>query len=251
MKNDMTGGKGSISVAQTFSGKGYSAALGLFVAVLALYAAFQSPLFQLQRIDVVGGERLTDREVLTWTGLSLGQNLFDLDTTAIEQALLDHPLVASASVSRRLPATLRVVVDERQPVAYLSAGGSVWAIDGEAIALFESPTVTLPLPLITLDDQVEPQPGAPVEHPRLHLALAFARGLSLKGLANLSEVHVTGEGIVAYTRDGISISLGSDGEMGEKARVLEGLLDQIQARRLAVAHIDLRHPKSPVFRDKR
>lgn len=238
-------------MAQSFSGKGYTVALGLFVAVLATYAVFQSPLFQLQRIDVVGGERLSGADVLTWTGLSLGQNLFDLDTETIEKELLRHPLVANVTVSRRLPATLQVVVDERKPVALLSVGGGLWAIDAEAIALFESTSLTLTLPLITLDANLQPEAGSAVNHPRLHLALSFVRGLSLKGLASLSEVHVTDEGLVAYTRDGISISLGNDGEMSEKARVLEGLLDQIQARRLAVAHIDLRHPKSPVFRDKR
>lgn len=238
-------------MAQTFSNKGYTVALGLFVAVLAVYAVFQSPLFQLQKIDLVGGERLSASDILTWTGLTLGQNLFDLDTTAIAEELRRHPMVADAQVRRKLPASLEVHVDERQPVAFVSIGDSFWAVDAEAIALFESVGLTLPLPLVTLDAELEPVAGARIEHSRLPTALEFAAGLSVKVLAGLSEVHVTGDGVTAYTRDGISISLGNDGQMAEKARVLEGLLDQVQARRLSVAHIDLRHPKSPVFRDKR
>src|SRR5690606_41253262 len=76
--------KGGTLVAQTFSSKGYTAALGLFFVVLAAYSIFQSPLFQLQQIDLVGAERLTEADVLTWTGLTLGENLFDLDTVSIE-----------------------------------------------------------------------------------------------------------------------------------------------------------------------
>ena len=85
---------------------------------------------------------------------------------------------------------------------------------------------------------------AGVEDPRLPLALELPGALSVKTLASLSEVHVTGDGLIAYTRDGISISLGGDSQMDERARVLEGLLDQIQTRRLSVAHIDLRHAKA-------
>lgn len=238
-------------MAQTFSSKGYTAALGLFFVVLAAYSIFQSPLFQLQQIDLVGAERLTEADVLTWTGLTLGENLFDLDTVSIAQRLRLHPMVADARVSRRLPATLRVDLDERRPVAFVSTGNSFWAVDAQQIALFESEALTLALPLVTLDADLKPTAGRRIEDPRLPLALEFAGALSVKTLASLSEVHVTGDGLIAYTRDGISISLGGDSQMDERARVLEGLLDQIQTRRLSVAHIDLRHPKSPVFRDKR
>lgn len=243
--------KGGTLVARTYSTKGYSAALGLFFAVLAAYSVFQSPLFQLQRIDLVGAERLSAADVLAWTGLSLGENLFDLDTVAVAQALRTHPMVADARVSRKLPAALRVQLDERRPVAYVSAGDAFWAVDASAVALFQSEALTQALPLVTLETVPEPQAGRPIEDARLPLALEFAGALSVRTLASLSEVHVTGDGLMAYTRDGISISLGADGQMAEKARVLEGLLDQVQARRLSVAHIDLRHPKSPVFRDKR
>ena len=184
-------------MAQTFSNKGYTVALGLFVAVLAVYAVFQSPLFQLQKIDLVGGERLSASDILTWTGLTLGQNLFDLDTTAIAEELRRHPMVADAQVRRKLPASLEVHVDERQPVAFVSIGDSFWAVDAEAIALFESVGLTLPLPLVTLDADLEPVAGARIEHSRLPTALEFAAGLSVKVLAGLSEVHVTGDGVTA------------------------------------------------------
>lgn len=243
--------KGGTLVARTYSSKGYSAALGLFFAVLAAYSIFQSPLFQLQQIHLVGAERLSAKDVLAWTGLSLGENLFDLDTVAIARSLRTHPMVADVRVSRKLPAALRVDLDERRPVAFVPTGDAFWAVDAGAVALFESEALTLALPLVTLEAVPTPTAGQTIEDPRLPLALEFAGALSLKTLASLSEVHVTDDGLMAYTRDGISISLGAEGQMAEKARVLESLLDQVQARRLSVAHIDLRHPRSPVFRDKR
>ena len=90
-----------------------------------------------------------------------------------------------------------------------------------------------------------------MEHPALAKAVEFAGALSPEGLASLSEVHVTREGVAAYTRDGISVALGTDGDMSDRAYVMQELLAEIERRRLPVSHIDLRHPKTPVFRDKR
>lgn len=238
-------------MAQTFSSRGFTLALGLFVAVLAVYAVFQSPFFRLASVEVIGAETLSAAAIAEWTGLEMGANLLELDVRAIGDAIRLHPQVKEARVRRKLPASLLVELEERVPVAYLSGGEAFWAIDGDGVALFETPTLSSSRPLITVDIALALQPGDKIEHPGLALAVEFARALSAKGLASLSEVHATSEGLTAYTRDGISISLGGDGEMAEKARMMEELLDQIQRRQLSVAHIDLRHPRSPVFRDKR
>ena len=70
-------------------------------------------------------------------------------------------------------------------------------------------------------------------------------------MALLSEVRLDRDGVLAYTEDRATVRLGAEGDMAERARVLEGLLQQIGARRLSVAEIDLRHPKNPVFTEKR
>ena len=147
-------------MAQTFSSKGYTAALGLFFVVLAAYSIFQSPLFQLQQIDLVGAERLTEADVLTWTGLTLGENLFDLDTVSIAQRL------RLASHGRGRPGKPAFC---RRPCGWIwmSAGPSPscpratpfgrWTPG--AMALFESEALTLALPLVTLDANLNPTAG--------------------------------------------------------------------------------------------
>jgi len=243
--------KAGTPAAQAFSNKGFTLASGLFVAVLAAYALFQSPFFRLAAVEVVGAESLSAADIAAWTGLEMGENLLELDMRAISEAIHSHPQVKEARVRRKLPAALRVELVERRPVAYLAAGDAFWAVDGEGVALFETAALTSSRPLITVDAPLTPAAGKVVDHPGLGRALEFARSLSAKGLANLSEIHAASDAVTAYTRDGISISLGGDGSMSDKARVLEELLDEIQRRQLSVAHIDLRHPKSPVFRDKR
>lgn len=243
--------KAGTPVAHTFSSRGFTLALGLFVAVLAVYAVFQSPLFRLTTIVVAGAEHLSAADVSEWTGLEMGANLLEVDVRAVQEALRAHPQVKDARVRRKLPASLVVELEERRPVAYLLAGEEFWALDGDGVALFRTEAMPVSLPLITVDEELAPRAGHRVEHPALAKAVEFAGALRPEGLASLSEVHVTREGVAAYTRDGISVALGTDGDMSDRAYVMQELLAEIERRRLPVSHIDLRHPKTPVFRDKR
>ena len=79
--------KAGTPVAHTFSSRGFTLALGLFVAVLAVYAVFQSPLFRLTTIVVAGAEHLSAADVSEWTGLEMGANLLEVDVRAVQEAL--------------------------------------------------------------------------------------------------------------------------------------------------------------------
>lgn len=103
------------------------------VAIGALVAAgLSSPLwgervlrrlswFEVRRVEVSGTRLLAPHAVLEASGIRRGQNVWD-DAEGWERALRAHPAVAGARVTRRLPHTLRVRVEEKRPVALVEAG---------------------------------------------------------------------------------------------------------------------------------
>jgi cell division septal protein FtsQ len=101
--------------------------LALLVALGA--AALASPLwgppvlrrvswFQVQRVEISGTRLLAPHQVLAASGIRRGQNVWD-DASVWERALRANPAIADARVSRRLPATLRIRVEEKRAVAYV------------------------------------------------------------------------------------------------------------------------------------
>lgn len=103
----------------------------LAIAALAA-AALSAPLwgpaglrrvgaFQVKRVEVSGTRLLAPHAVLAASGIRAGQNVWD-DAAGWEEALRAHPAVAEARVTRRLPGTLRVRVEEKRPVALVEAG---------------------------------------------------------------------------------------------------------------------------------
>lgn len=235
----------------TFRSRGFTLALALFVGLLGAYAVLQSPLFSLQTVELAGARRLTSDDVLLETGIRPGTHLFSIDLRRAARLLEQHPLIEGVSLRRRIPSTLVVRVEERTPVAYLALEGSLWMIDAGAIPVLQAPAPVEPLPLITLGIPVRVEPGVPIDLPPLLSALEFTGALPPDALALLSEVHVSGDGLTAFTRDAIVIDLGAGEAAEEKATVFGGLLDQLRDRNVPVSRIDLRHPKSPVIRQKR
>ena len=75
---------------------------------------------------------LSRRAVLETAHVHTGSNVFQLDASAAERALLKDPWVAEASITRDLPGTVRIAVTERLPVG-TTEDGSVVASDGVAL----------------------------------------------------------------------------------------------------------------------
>lgn len=79
------------------------------------------PAFGVRRVEVSGARLLAPHQVLAASGIRAGESLWG-DAEAWEAALKRHPAVADAHVSRVLPGTLRIRVEEKQPVALVELG---------------------------------------------------------------------------------------------------------------------------------
>ncbi|HEX6589617.1 MAG TPA: FtsQ-type POTRA domain-containing protein [Longimicrobiales bacterium] len=98
--------------------------------------------FRVRQVEVRGTRWLAPDEVLAVSGLGEASSVFD-SPDAWVASLEQHPMIASARVERRLPSTVRIVVTETQPVAFVrsstllpvSAEGRVLPIAPEAARL--------------------------------------------------------------------------------------------------------------------
>lgn len=79
------------------------------------------PGFGVRTVEVTGTRLLAPQEVLRAAEIRAGQSVWD-DPAGWERALESHPVIESARVTRRLPGTLRVRVEEKQAVAYVEEG---------------------------------------------------------------------------------------------------------------------------------
>ncbi len=94
--------------------------------------------FKLEDIDIKGNNILSDQDVLQLCGLKQGQEqLLKIRPVDIVNKLKKSHYVKGASAVRSLPSTLRIVIVEREPIAF---------IHGKGLNLVDEEGILMPIP---------------------------------------------------------------------------------------------------------
>jgi cell division protein FtsQ len=242
--------------------------LGRLALVLSLLAAAvaagslverhvrTSPAFATKEIGIAGIERLERDAIIEAAGLSLGRNVFDVAPEEAEAALLSHPWVADARVTRRLPGSFDIVVREHHPVAVLS----VLSVDDSPTRLY----------LVAEDGTVfkEVEPGDPIDlpvvtgldHARFTSDAAFRASIVLEIVALLHDYRGAGlhrrepiDEIHVEPDDGLSLYVGDDamyvrlgrGPYRQKLSRLRRVLDRLRREEARAVYIYLDNVRRP------
>lgn len=89
----------------------------------------------LREVLVQGRSRTSQEELMTALDLKLGAPILALDPAVLRARLEALPWVARATVERRLPDTLFIAVEEREPLALWQESGEIVLIDGDGAVI--------------------------------------------------------------------------------------------------------------------
>ncbi len=194
----------------------------ILVGAIAGSAAWlvQSPLLAVHTIGVSGAVH-ADLAKLDTAGLREGVPIVPLQTRKIEEALLDDPWVAEATVRKTYPDIVEVSVTERVPVAAVQQRAD-WVLlseDGVYLATLESiPNGVVPIAV----DGIRATPGGSATDERIIGALAFVKRLDPELRVEASIAESGGE--LWANVAGHKVRLGSPTDMEAKAVALEAVL---------------------------
>jgi cell division protein FtsQ len=151
---------------------------------------FASERLRVGKLQVSGSHFLSEGEVRELIGPAVGESILTLDIEALKARLRASPWVADATVSRTLPDTLRVEIQERVPLALAELDRLyLMDADGGLIEIYGPRTGAFDLPIVRGLQGVEEDSRR--ERARRAGALLFDLG-ELAG--ELSEVYVLPSG---------------------------------------------------------
>jgi cell division septal protein FtsQ len=106
------------------------------LAIVGLYFLATSDVFAIRSIQVQStGRHFTDAKIAEMSGIKKGDNLFKTRTGKAEDRLEKDPYVAAAEISRRLPGTIEIKIEERQENYLIASGGGFVILDWSGIVL--------------------------------------------------------------------------------------------------------------------
>lgn len=191
---------------------------------------YENPAFAIQQIEVQSGGLIAADQLRRWANVRAGDNLLALDLARVKRDLEMVPLIASVSLERILPRTLRIRVTEREAVAQVNLlrikpGGdleaAVYHVDAEGFVMLPLDPRQRTLPLVQTDDalprllgcnQGDLLPGRQLDAPQITAALELVSQFAVSpmaGLVDLREIDVASpEVLVVKTGQGSEVTFG-------------------------------------------
>lgn len=120
-----------MTAAKVVFGLVFVVGLATGVALGARHFAVTTDRFALRTLSVEGSTRFSAPQLLELMGVDEGQNLFAMDLVACEKRVAEHPWIASATITRKLPSTLELSIVEYRAEAIASIGTTLYLVTRE------------------------------------------------------------------------------------------------------------------------
>jgi cell division protein FtsQ len=226
---------------------------------------YQNPEFAIRHIDVQTDGVILPEQLRRWAGVQPGDNLLALDLAAVKRNLELVSMVESVSVERVLPRTLRIRVNEREPVAQVNvpcadASGkinvTVFELDTDGYVMQPLDPRQCVMPLAQVSEQLpviiglnayQLQPGRRLDLPLAQAALQLITAFNaspMAGLVDLQRIDVSApEVLVATTTQGGEITFGLD-DFGRQLRRWREIYDAGQRLNKTIGALNLAVPSN-------
>jgi cell division protein FtsQ len=221
------------------------AAVGVPVVLAALGAGgwwtSTTSVFSAHRIQVTGASHLSRAEVLRAAGVNGATNVMWTPTSTIASSLEASPWVASATVTRDLPSTLRIRITERTPASAVLVGSTWFLVAGDGTVLGPARGRSH-LPALPNADRltVGERAGA------LAVPAAVAGSMEPWLRKRVTAVIPADDGTVQLAlADGARVLFGPASDLQAKDQALVGILRWAAQRGTHLGTIDVRSPVAP------
>jgi cell division septal protein FtsQ len=167
-----------------------------------------------------------------------GMSTLAPDEAKLRAAVARFPQVSAVNAYPSFPHAMRIVVDERPPIAALLVGGTRIAISADGIALGASvPTASLP----TVADNVAPPSGGRSLNPLVLQALTVL-GAAPAAIDRLAEkAYFTSRGLTVAMRSGLLVYFGDASRPHAKWLALAAVLSDPSSA--GAIYVDVRSPE--------
>lgn len=221
---------------------------------------YQNDAFAIQQIEVQTDGVLRTETIRAWAKVRPGENLMALDLMRVKRALEKQPAIQFGAVERVLPHTLKITINEREPVAqtmvsFVRPGGkqeqAVYDFDEEGYVMrpldphwrrTEQPPASERLPILLGVPPAEPQPGQQVASPQIRAALALIGEFDhspMAGMVELENINVSVPAILRVTTSQKAQITFSLSHFDTQMRRWRLIYDRYQKAGKAIATLDL------------
>ncbi|MFC5434391.1 FtsQ-type POTRA domain-containing protein [Microbacterium suwonense] len=212
--------------------------IGAIVAlVLGSVIAAYSPLFAVEKVTVVGAERVDAAAVQQALSGQLGSPLALIDAGAVKSALTEFPMIETYAIEARPPHELLVRIVERTPVGVIRSAAGYTLVDAAGVVLATTPQKPEGQPALSI--------SGGTDSAAFHSVGLVIRSLPADLRAQVVQVKASSaDDVTLVLQDGKNVVWGSEEDSVTKAIVLVALIKNAPESHT----FDVSAPTAPVVR---
>lgn len=225
--------------------------------IIVILCAMFSPLFNIKTIEINGNKIVTKNEIISLSKIQIEENSFKLSKSKIKKQIKENAYIQNVKITRKLPSTILIEVEEREPAYLLEYAGSYVVIDKQGYML-EIKTEKIELPIIqgevtetsnfvvgnrlcTEDLERLAIISKIIELAKVNDIYTIITGIDISNKENIKLIFETEEK-VAY--------LGDSSNMNTKILMIKSILEKEEGKPGEIfLNFDL-NKKNPIFRER-
>lgn len=207
--------------------------LALLIAI-SIFAFLQSDYFAISEIIITGNKLVSNEQLISQSQIVRGMNIFRVNIEKTSRTLSEHSRLKDVKVTRILPSTISIEVEERNAVALIPYSSQFIEVDGEGYVLAKGNQISsFNLPIITGLEINQDEINGKLADIDLNQILNAFSMLNPNELKEISEINVSiEEGLLLYTIDGMQVRLGRTENLTGKIRFFLSILSEIRANNI-------------------
>lgn len=220
----------------------------IFGLIILYFILFQSPIFKINTIDIVGNKNISYNDLMRMTGLKKGTSIFKVDETGMENKIKESPYVENVSVNVIYPSKVFIKVDERKIVAQISFNDKYLYIDTNGVVIKAS-SLDKNLPIISGINVNKYEIGKKIN--ALYENNDMAKLLPIIYNKNIyKKIDVNNDNVTLTTKEGISIVLENVNSISYSMKFSELILEDLKKKGLNSGIIKFEGNGNPVYLHK-
>lgn len=200
--------------------------------VVLVILVFSSSLFNIKTILVEGNSKLSEEKVIDISSLKLDTNIFKFSKSKIKNIIKENSYVEDVKISRKLPSTVKITINERIPSYMLQFADSYVYINNQGYML-EISNKKLELPILTgfTTDLSNVKPGNRInldDLKKMSMVIKIYQTLSNNGIADIvSKIDTSDERnyTIFFDSENKKVYLGNGSDLSTKIFVLKSILE--------------------------
>ena len=108
---------------------------GLIAVTVIVILILCSPLFDIKNIEVEGNEKLSKEKIISFSTLQSYSNIFKFNKKVVKEKIEEIAYIDTVEITRKLPSTVMITIEERQPKYMLQFADSYVYINNQGYML--------------------------------------------------------------------------------------------------------------------